>query len=347
AEDDLHGLQARDRLIFEYWGHAMSYLPMSDYRYYLPKMLRFRNPQHAWVKHRLKGCAHLLEEVLERVRREGPLSARDFTHPEDAKRGTWWDWKPAKFALEFLFWRGDLMISERRKFQKVYDLAERVLPSGIDTTTPTDQEVGQFLVRRAVRGCGIVRQKDIQGFLQPAGARDSDWQAADCRVISKAVQDLLEAGEILQVAVEGEQEDWYASAELLENHPVVDGKPGRVFLLSPFDNLVIRRDWLKKLFEFEYTLECYLPEEKRQYGYFVFPILWGNRLVGRLDPKADRKSKTLVIRNLVFEPGFQPSDEFLTRFNETLAAFARFNGCRKYVIKKRAGRHRAAPCAAL
>jgi len=128
---------------------------------------------------------------------------------------------------------------------------------------------------------------------------------------------------------------WYALSESLENQPALQNGAGRIFLLSPFDNLVIRRDWLNKLFGFDYTLECYLPAEKRQYGYFVFPILWGDALVGRLDPKADRQTKTLVVRNLVFEPGFQVSDEFLAQLRETLTRFARFNGCKKYVIKSR------------
>ncbi len=331
-EDHLHDLQARDRLIFEYWGHAMSYLPMSDYRFCLPRMRNFLNPKHAWIGHRLEGCAHLLDPILERIRQEGPLGAKDFVASKDEKRGSWWDWKPAKFALEYLFWRGDLMVSERRNFQKVYELAERVLPSDTNLTMPSEEEVGRFLVRRALRSCGILRQKDMQAFMQPAGGRDSDWQAVDRSVINKAIAELSEAGEIRPVTLEGAEDvTWYALSECLENQPVLQNGIGRIFLLSPFDNLVIRRDWLNRLFGFDYTLECYLPAEKRQYGYFVFPILWGDTLVGRLDPKADRRTKTLVVRNLVFEPGFQVSDEFLAQLGETLTRFARFNGCKKYV----------------
>jgi len=331
-EDQLHDLQASDRLVFEYWGHAMSYLPMSDYRFCLPRMQNFRNPRHAWVSRRLEGCAHLLEPVLERIRNEGPLGAKDFTASEDEKRGTWWDWKPAKFALEFLFWRGDLMISERRNFQKIYDLTERVLPAHVNSTMPTDAEVGRFLVRRALKAGGVAREKDMQGYLQPAGARDSDWQAADPSVIREAIRELIEAGELVALAIEGGGDAvWYALSRSVENPPAIERGP--IFLLSPFDNLVIRRQWLERLFGFDYTLECYLPEKKRQYGYFVFPILWGDRFVGRLDPKADRKTKTLIVKNLVFEPGFEVSDEFLTNFRETLTAFARFNGCKKYVFK--------------
>ena len=336
CEEHLHELQGRDRLIFEYWGHAMSYLPMSDYRFCLPRMRNFRNPTHAWISHRLEGCAHLLDPILERIRQDGPLSAKDFAAPKDKKRGSWWDWKPAKFALEYLFWRGDLMISERRNFQKVYDLAERVLPPGTDLSMPSEEEVGRFLVRRALGACGILRQKDIQGFMQPAGGRDSDWQAADRKVIDKAITELVEAREIIPVTIEdADGAAWYALAESLDHQPFSQQRSGRVFLLSPFDNLVIRRDWLNKVFGFDYTLECYLPAAKRQYGYFVFPILWDDMLVGRLDPKADRQKKTLIVRNLVFEPGFEVSDEFLAQLREALMRFARFNGCKKCVIKSR------------
>ena len=239
-------------------------------------------------------------------------------------------------ALEFLFWRGDLMVSERRNFQKIYDLTERVLPASVDCTVPTEEEVGRFLVRRALRAGGILRQKDIERFLQPAGARDSEWRAAGTPVIVKALQELVEAREIVRVTVEDSGHvQWYAFSDPVENPPVIQPGAAPVFLLSPFDNLVIRRDWLSERFGFNYTLECYLPEKKRQYGYFVFPILWGEKLVGRLDPKADRQAKKLVVRNLVYEPGFEASDEFLAELKKALTAFAEFNGCNKYVIKRR------------
>ena len=335
SEEQLHDLQARDRLIFEYWGHAMSYLPMSDYRFFLPRMRNFREPSHAWISDRLQGCAHLLEPILERIRQEGPLSAKNFSASKDEKRGTWWDWKPAKFALEYLFWRGDLMISERRHFQKVYDLTERVLPTGVDCTMPGNEDVGRFLVRRAFRAFGVLRRKDIQGFMQPAGGRDSDWQAADTRVIDQALAELIESREAVRVSLEGQDSvEWYALSGSLENQDSQHGTD-RVFVLSPFDNLVIRRDWLSKLFGFDYTLECYVPAKKRQYGYFVCPILWRGALVGRLDPKAHRQAKTLVVRKLALEPGFQVGEEFLAQLKDTLTAFARFNGCTKYVIKNR------------
>ena len=124
----LHELQSRDRRVFEYWGHAASYLPTTDYRYYIPMMRSFADPKSKWVQGRFKKYGHLMKPILERIRKEGALSSRNFETLTDKSRGTWWDWRPSKVALELLFWKGDLMITERRNFQRVYDLTERVLP---------------------------------------------------------------------------------------------------------------------------------------------------------------------------------------------------------------------------
>jgi uncharacterized protein YcaQ len=314
----LHELQAKDRRVFEYWGHAASYLPMSDYRYYLPRMRGFNDPKNKWEKQRLEKHGHLMDPVLERIRQEGPLTSKDFVPPPGTKRGTWWDWKPAKVALELLFWRGDLMITERRNFQRVYDLTERVLPDDIDTSLPDDDELGQFLVRRALSAYGLAQEKEIRDHIH----------AASSKVIAKALNDLVDAGEVIPLKIEADENaDYYALPEAIEQSAQLEQGPRRVFLISPFDNLIIQRERTKRLFGFDYALECYLPAAKRKYGYFVLPILWDDSFVGRLDPKAERKKKTLIVRNLVFEPTFSAFDDFLPAFAEELVNFARFNQC--------------------
>jgi len=323
----LHALQAEDREIFEYWAHAMAYMPMSDYRYCLPRMRNFHNPTHPWIQRQLQKCGEMLGPVLERIRVDGPLSSKDFSAGEH-KAGTWWDWKPAKMALELLFWRGELMIRERRKFQKVYDLTERVLPSSVDTTMPDNDAVGQFFVRRALRALGVAQEREILKFMQPDAGRDSDWQAAGKDVLRKALDDVLAAREVTPVTIGGEQTGTYfALSKTLE---AVDGlgqiRP-EVHLLSPFDNLIIQRARVKRLFDFEYALECYVPAAKRRYGYFVLPILWGDSFVGRMDPKADARTKTLTVCNLVFEPAFTDFDALLPLFAVRLRDLARFNNC--------------------
>lgn len=318
----LHELQAADRGVFEYWGHAASYLPMSDYRYYLPKMQSYHNPQGKWEQQLLAKSGHLLEPVLKRVREEGPLTAQDFEPAAGKKRAGWWDWKPAKAALELLFWRGDLMIAERRNFQRVYDLRERVLPQGVDTSMPDEGELGAFLVRRALRSLGVATPPELQDHIRTTSRR----------VISRALDRLVESGEVVPVSIPGgSKEQDYALPEYLQISPRISK---RVSLLSPFDNLIANRDRVSRLFGFDYMLECYVPAAKRIYGYFVLAILWGTEFVGRLDPKADRQREVLVIHNLQFEPDFEQFDRLLPKLADRLLAFSRFNGCRQIELKR-------------
>jgi hypothetical protein len=321
----LHRLQAVDRRVFEYWGHGASYLPMSEYRFYRPLMRRLGDPGRSWIGSLHRKYNHLTGPVLERIRKEGPLTSKDFKPPPGRKRGTWWDWKPAKTALELLFWRGELMVTERRNFQRVYDLTERVLPRGIDTRLPDDDELGRFLVRRALRAHGIAREKTIREHIP----------AADRSVIVRAIHELEEEGEVLGIQIKGPDGiGFYALSETMERASRPRRSASGLHLLSPFDNLVILRDRTKRLFGFEYALECYLPVARRAYGYFTLPILFGDRFVGRLDPKADRRTGTLILRNVHFEPDVLDFDELLPAFAGALVAYARFNRCERINVER-------------
>ena len=320
----LHELQAVDRRVFEYWAHAIAYLPISDYRYFVPQMNRIRDRGTAWMRDWRAEHGDVIDAVLERIRAEGALTSKDFEPPPGTKRGTWWDWKPAKRALELLFWQGDLMIAERRGFQKVYDLTERVLPAGVDATPPTDEECGRFQVRRALQALGIACDREILEFVK----------AAEKPVVREALTDLAEAGEVVAVDVEGSGDRvCYALAERLEE-PIERPTEPCVRILSPFDGLIIQRSRTEWLFDFNYTLECYLPQTKRKYGYFVLPILFGDRLVGRLDPKADRKAGKLIVRKLWLEPWFEATDDFLSHLAATLVRFAGFNDCASVMVER-------------
>jgi len=202
----------------------------------------------------------------------------------------------------------------------VYDLTERVLPDEVDKRYPDDDELGCFLVRRALFAYGVAREKEIREHIRGAGRE----------VISQSLADMVNASEIIPVDIEGlDSADYYALPEMIEQSVGLERLGQVVRLLSPFDNLVIQRERVKNLFDFDYTLECYLPKAKRNYGYFSLPILWGEQFVGRLDPKAEHKKKLLVVRNLVFEPHFQMSDEFIDEFGNALMEFAQFNQCEK------------------
>ncbi len=314
--DMLHQLQAVDREIFEYWGHAASYLPMSDYRYYTHRMKNFSDPMDKWAKDRLAKCGHLMDGIISRISEEGPLGSRDFKSDPDVKSGEWWNWKPAKTALELLFWRGDLMVTRRDNFQRIYDLTERVLPEGTNTSMPEKDELGRYLVRRALKAQGVSAMNDIVKHIHAAGRE----------VITSAAESMLTGKEIIPVSVEGGS-SYYMLSESLENLNKNISNLPEVHILSPFDNLVILRDRMSRFFDFGYTLECYVPRTKRRYGYFVLPVLWGTEFVGRMDSKADRRKKILTLHTLRFEEGFGEWEEFLPAFTAKLADFAVFNNC--------------------
>ena len=312
----LDELLATDRRVFEYWGHAASYLPMSDYRFYRKAMLKSTDPHSKWEQERLRNFSHLMQPVLERIRAEGPLGVKDFAAPENGAKNRWGGRKPEKVALEMLLWRGELMVTGREKFHRIYDLTERVLPAEIDTTLPTGKKLARFHVRRALQAFGIASEKEIYGHLQLAGKDE----------IKIALLELTTSGELTEIAIDGKSDINWAITDYLENldRTLNDQK---IHFLSPFDNLIIQRRRTKRLFDFDYTLECYVPAAKRKWGYFVLPILWSDRLIGRLDPKADRKKRELIIRSLQFEPGFDNFDVLLPGLTLKLADFAKFNSC--------------------
>jgi uncharacterized protein YcaQ len=319
--DMLHELQGSDRRVFEYWCHGASYLPIDDYRYYLPRMRAYTDSER--VREWLNANGKLAEHVVDRIRREGPLTSADFSAPEGRKRGSWWDWKPAKQALETLFSTGELMVAERKNFQRVYDLTERVLPASVRTAMPSSEELADFAVQRAVSSHGIV------------SAGQSGWgRLVDGAAILGALEDFVRSGEIIPVRVVGlDVQPQYAWTEALEAALKTRRRLREVRILSPFDSLVIDRRRLRALFEFDCKLECYFPAPKRRYGYFCLPLLWGDRFVGRIDPKADRKRKALLLRSVLFEPEFSHYDVLLPRLAAALRSFAAFNGCEEVVVQ--------------
>jgi hypothetical protein len=310
------------RQVFEYWGHAASILPLGDYRYYLPAMRRHREQPNAWAREMMGQGDRLAVDVLRRIRDEGPLRSSHFESAR-AGGGGWWGWKPTKAALELLFWQGELMISAREGFQRVYDLAGRVLPPGTDTREPDATELGRFAARRALQAHGVIREKDICGHLG----------VAPRPVVQAALREMQAAGEVAEVRVAAQEWPYYALAAGLEALLKLRSVKPRLQILSPFDNLVIHRDRLTRLFGFDYTIECYVPAPKRQYGYFCLPILWGETFAGRLDAKAERKAQVLSVRGLWLEDGFAPGDEFCAALAVNLREFAKFNGCEEVRIE--------------
>jgi uncharacterized protein YcaQ len=226
--------------------------------------------QSAHMQQWQREHADLVDHVLGRIGDGGPLGSADFVDPSGRKRGPWWDWKPAKQALEMLFRAGLLMISERRSFQRRYDLAERVLPRRLDTAEPAREEMARFVVRRALAHAGLA----------PADQIGWSW-LSDRDALAAALAELVDTGEVVSLRVTGRDETHYSLRDSLAR--VTGRRPGvpRLHLLSPFDGLVANRWRARELFGFDYKLEAYTPAAQRRHGYFCLPILYGNRLVGR------------------------------------------------------------------
>ena len=247
-EDMLNEL-VRERRAFEYWRHAAAYMPLKDYRFALPMMRNIAGGGLMWFR---DPDRKLMARVKDRIREEGPLFARDFEDTRASKEG-WWDWKPAKQALEQLFMEGELTSVERQGFQKRYELMERFLPGDVDTSEPGDGEYADHVIDRSLRAHGF------------ATRRTMTWLCRDAR-LRKAVTGRLPArvgaGELDERRMES-GEPVYALPGAFDRH--VPAPPDRVRLLSPFDNTVIQRDRCAAVFGFDYTIECYVPEAKRAF----------------------------------------------------------------------------------
>ena len=303
----LHELQARDRRVFESWHRGVAcYLPMIDFRYH-----RKRFPKLA-----KKDYSEVARHVVKRIRKEGGLGSGDFKDHSGRKRGPWWDWKPAKQALERLFAAGHLMVTERRNFQRIYDLPQRVLPDGLDLSRPSASAYARFSIRSGIRDRGF--------------APCAQWSQSKNRYTRAALNDLVATGEMTRFVCD--DVEYCAPTQLITTLPS-NRSLSRLHILSPFDGLLRDRRRASWLFGFEYRLEAYTPRPKRRWGYFCLPILWGECLIGRMDAKADRKNRVLIVKKLMFEPGFEQFDEVLPPFMAKLNAFAVFNCCDKIVIE--------------
>jgi uncharacterized protein YcaQ len=326
----LDELLAQDRRIFEGWGHALSYLPIEEFPHFLPRMRQFYDPKDKWARNRIQRYAHLMPPLLESIRRLGPVQTQDIPIPEGIlEHENDPDIPPpraqVRSVLDILFLQGRIMVASRQNFQRFFDLTERVLPPEISTQPPSPAETARFFVRKALAALGIARPNEITAFTATGSNPD----------LILALNMMIAAGEVVPLDVDNDSPaPYYALPQLLEIIPSLPPVPPAVHLLSPFDNLVIQRDRLQRLFGFEYALECYVPPAKRQFGYFALPILWGDRLVGRLDPKTDRQTRTLHIQNLLFEPDFPDFPAFLPVFLAKLAAFARFNNCQRVAFAR-------------
>lgn len=305
----LHILQFRDKKVLEYWAHAASYLPMKDFRYTLIMKQFFKDQKDRWPK----PDKSIMNRVFEQVKSEGTMMARDFEHRQ-TPGGGWWDWKPAKWALERLFLEGDLVIRERKGFQKVYDIPENVIPADIDVSFPSLDAHARYLIRRCLQAFGIATLNEMYYLRKGMGPH-----------VKKNVDEMLKEGELMKVQIKGLNNQYFSFPGKDQFTGIRIAKNVRI--LSPFDNLIIQRKRTKEIFGFDYQIECYVPRPKRKYGYFTLPLLYGDQFIGRMDSKANRKTKCYHIFNLVIEDEVKIDDRMLEELVKSIWEFTGFNGC--------------------
>ncbi|HWQ13156.1 MAG TPA: crosslink repair DNA glycosylase YcaQ family protein [Roseiflexaceae bacterium] len=311
--------------LFEYWSHEASFLPIEDYPLYRRLMLEGLARSWDYISRWIDAHHAEVDRVLAQVRANGGVRSADFERT-DGQKGTWWNWKVEKMALEMLYTRGDLMIARRQNFQRVYDLRERVLPAWDDSQAPSLEETRRALALKTVHALGVTPARWL-----------ADYFRLKKQNSARLLEQLATEGALLAAEVEGWKEPAYIHPEhraLAEAAASGMLRSTVTTLLSPFDPLVWDRARALELFGFEYRIECYTPAPKRRYGYFTLPILHRGALAGRLDPKAHRKEGVFEVKALYLEPGVPLTPELLHELAGALRACAAWHGCPQVLVRR-------------
>lgn len=319
---DLRRLHDRDRALFEHWTHDAAVIPMA---YYAHWHLRFDRDaailKSRWRNWRRDGFEARFETVLNHVRDHGPVSSSDVGNDEKKGSGGWWDWHPSKTALEYLWRSGALTVVGREGFRKRYDLTERVIEPDLrhPGARPEPDETIDWCCNAALDRLGFATPGEIAAFwdtVTPAEARD--W----CRTA-------LANGDVIDVRVgcaDGRERQVLARPDIEEQAARISPPPGRIRVLSPFDPMLRDRARTERLFGFHYRIEVFVPAAKRRFGYYVFPLLEGDRLIGRIDMKAMRDCGELRVRAMWPERRWRWSAARTRRLEAELDRVARFAG---------------------
>jgi uncharacterized protein YcaQ len=305
----------RSGRVFEYWAHEACLLPIEDYPLFKRRMIHLRD-HHWWGRPRDMRDLEVL--VLERIAADGALPSRAF---EGQKTGeSMWGWKPAKRALEHLFAAGELCVAGRDGFQRLYDLPERVIPKALlEAPTPTEEEFHRGYALRAI---------EARGALTAAGvAEHCRFRPGGQKVVNPALDGLVREGRIRQVAVDDGGAPVYVRADA-----TIDADPRTAVLLCPFDNLLWDRPFVERLFAFDPRMEIYKRPHERIYGYYVLPLLLGDRLVGRADLKTNREEGTLEVRAFHLEPGVRRTKRLDAGLEAALLRLAAVAGVERLVV---------------
>lgn len=286
---DLIPQLTQSNAIFEYWGHEASHLPVELHAAFRWRMEDARAGIGTWrtVAAVARDEPKLLQRIRDQVTADGPLTTRDITDGGTRSEGMW-GWSPGKRALEYLFWSGQITARRGPNFERIYDLPERMIPATVlDAPTPSRDDAQKSLIMLAARAMGIATTADLADYFRLHGPTTRNL-----------VGELVDEGRLHGVQVDGWRELGYVAGAVR----IPRRMPGRA-LLSPFDSLIWSRDRTERLFGMRYRIEIYVPRPKRVHGYYVLPFLLGDRLVARVDLKADRQAGVLRVQSAHGEPG--------------------------------------------
>ena len=328
--EHLSRLLERDRRLFEHWTHDASAVPTKWFAHWKPRFEwereRILNSSSWWRERMGDGHASVLRHVRRRIEREGPLRSQDFEHERRGGAAGWWEWKPQKAALEFLWRTGELTVVRRESFQKVYDLTERVLPEHHAAPRPTEDEHVEWACSTALERLVVATPKELAEF----------WDAIDIESARAWCEEAASAGRITHVLVESadgmKPRAAYALNEWRSRLSKLPAPPARTRLLSPFDPVLRDRARAKRLFGFDYRFEAFVPGPKRVYGYYVLPVLEGDRLTARLDPKFERREGSLNVRRVYWEPGVRVTRQRRRELERAVARLANFIGAERFTL---------------
>lgn len=314
--------QALDRLLaqralWEHWTHDASILPMALFPHWRHRFARDRaRLVERWTGWQRDGFHTKFDEVLQRVADHGPVTSAEVGEGEVRGKGGWWDWHPSKAALEFLWRAGALSVTRREGFRKVYDLTERVIPTPFRQAEPSEAESLELLCLSALERLGFATAGEIAAY----------WAAVTPEEARGWANAALRRGEVIEVmvtAADGTLRKHLCRPETLEQAPQVTP---RLRILSPFDPALRDRKRAERLFGFHYRIEVFVPEPQRKFGYYVFPVLEGDRLIGRIDAKAFRDADRLRVRAFWPEAGIRHTAARRARVEAELTRLARFAG---------------------
>lgn len=312
--------------LFESWAHAACQIPAAHYPYFHAYIQQKRLKEARWHIQKLGGESQaIIEQVLAAIRDQGPMASKDF-QSEGRAAGGWWNWKPAKVALEYLFDRGELMVAYRRQFQRYYDLSERVLAGKNLKLDKTLADYQRWAIEQGLRHIGIAAIDQI-----------ADYYRQSKRTAAAIIKSMRDQGIVKPVKVLGwEDSAWIHQDDipLLNEIKAGQHRPRMTVFLSPFDNLFWHRDRDEMLWDFHYRIEVYTPKPKRVYGYYVMPILHGSELVGRIDPKVERKKKRLVFHALHLEDKTQVTSELTQGLIAAIQEFMTFHQCETFELRQ-------------